>query len=286
MNRRKFINNSFLAVSGTFFLFHFDEKKLYPFLRLSDSENPELKKYLVFEHSKSQISESTIDKSEDAINSMFWITLDPSGNLSSSEKRKALESQRVEITDVYKACNFKYNTIEDHVASAFDWSVGLGGLALGIAIPSTVPVAIGLFSLEKTITGSLEYGLEQKKESQFFLCQKTVERFYLKEGNLERFLSKDKIEQKTQLPFSNSNDELISKLPEGSYQKELAKRVNHSPINTGEESISELLKDEFENQKEQLAWYLEFVEGLQNEIEERNFSELLNFQNEERQAQI
>jgi hypothetical protein len=136
--------------------------------------------------------------------------------MTSADRTRALQSRRVDRQDLYRACSFKYNTVEDTVLSLYNaaWSgkaMALGAtFASGAGGPSALALGAGLLAFEKLGTAPVAWIREAKREAQVALCLKTVEKYYLGEENYRSFLQS--AEAQLAVPFSQPDDSVIRDL--------------------------------------------------------------------------
>lgn len=285
MNRRKFITTASIYTSASIFL-TLQTKHGWALPLLLSEENGELKKYLLNAYSVDSFKYSTAEAVDKSISTMFWITLDPDGRLSNEQKAKALDAQRVKIDDLYKACYFKENPVEDRILSAHEWAWAGGAVALGIFSPPSAAIAIGLAAVEKGATWATTHHQELQKEAQRNLCAKTISKYYIGESNVKRFLKQESVEASTKIPFKKEVSEIVTNLPDDNKLKRNAEAILKSRREGSTLILKNVLKSEIEYYDLRLKDFERYQNRRQTQRSREIAAEQNEFESKERQAGI
>lgn len=285
MQRRIFIKNlGLFGISTGVMPFSLDNS-IVELILSPVPENDLIKKYVLRESAINNYAYSTDASSENSIRTMFWLTADPGGNLTSAQRKNALRSSEVTKEDLYKACNFKNNEVTDAVLSAYEWTWAGGSLALGILSPPTAAVAIGLFALEKAATIPVNWSIQADKEAQYNLCARTVEKYYLSKSSYKRFMEEEEIVDIIKIPFKEKTEIIAERLPQSSPIKSAATALSQSVPNQ-EEIFNALLQQQHQEQQRQLRRFEDMLQHSSDARSRQAAAELFEFQNKERQAGI
>lgn len=285
MQRRIFIKNLGLFSISTSVMPLTVDKSIVDLILSPAHENDLIKKYVLRESAINDYADSTAALAENSIRTMFWLTADPRGSLTTAQKRNALKSYEVTKEDLYTACNFKNNEVTDAVASAYEWTWAGGSLALGIVSPPSAAVAIGLFVLEKAATIPVNWSIQADKEAQYNLCARTVEKYYVAKSSAKKFMEEEEISNIIKIPFKEKTEVIVESLPQSSLVKTAASAVRQSTPNQ-QEVFSVLMQQQHLELQRQLQRFEQMMHDT-NDVRSRQAAvELFEFQNKERQAGI